>query len=375
MKGRAKEMKNLLILRDKIKDIYAKESNIIDKVITFILAFATFMFITKNIGFTKMLSSPLISFGLAIICAFIPRAIILPFASILILMNMYSLPLPAFAVTTMILLIMYIFYFRYSPKHVLVIILTPLAFALKIPYLIPIAFGLVATPVAAIPVSFGIVIYYVILIAKKMGVSTGESKAGMLAELTSYTKQIFQNPEMIVYIIGFAICLILVYTIRRLAINYAWRVAIVSGTIINILIMVVGEIAFKLSISFVALFIGSIIAAAICLVLEFFLFNVDYMRRENLEFEDDNYVYYVKAIPKVAITATKKTVKKINEDSETEILDAKAIREKNEQNDSNNELDDKTRVLTESETVSDEEKINQMLFTKSLEQELELKKK
>lgn len=368
-------MKNLLILRDRIKEIYAKESNIIDRVITFILALTTFLLINKNIGFMKVLSSPVISIGLAIICAFVPRTVILPFASILILLNLYSLSIPAFAITAIILLIMYIFYFRYSPKQVLVIILTPLAFALKIPYVIPIAFGLVATPVAAIPVSFGIIIYYVMVTAKKMGASTGEDTVGMLKQLTSYTKQIFQNPEMIIYIIGFAICLILVYTIRRVAINYAWRVAIVAGTIINILIMVVGEIAFKLNISFMALIVGSAVAVAICVVLEFFLFNVDYMRRENLEFEDDNYVYYVKAIPKVAITATKRTVKKINDNNETEILDAKAIREKNEKSNNGNELDDKTRVLTDDESAKNEEKINQMLFTKSLEKELELKKK
>ena len=40
-------------------------------------------------------------------------------------------------------------------------------------------------------------------------------------------------------------------------------------------------------------------------ILEFFLFHVDYKRTERLQFEDDEYYYYVKAVPK--ITGAKKS--------------------------------------------------------------------
>ena len=53
---------------------------------------------------------------------------------------------------------------------------------------------------------------------------------------------------------------------------------------------------------------------------------VDYARSERLQFEDDEYYYYVKAIPKVAMTTPEKTVKKINERQETEIIDAEAVK-------------------------------------------------
>mgnify|MGYP003202143642 FL=1 len=51
--------------------------------------------------------------------------------------------------------------------------------------------------------------------------------------------------------------------------------------------------------------------------MEFFLFSVDYSRTERLQFEDDEYYYYVKAIPKISVTAPEKTVKHINERKET----------------------------------------------------------
>ena len=47
------------------------------------------------------------------------------------------------------------------------------------------------------------------------------------------------------------------------------------------------------------------------LLLEFCVFAVDYSRTEYAQFEDDEYYYYVKAIPKNVIAEPKKTVKKI----------------------------------------------------------------
>ena len=57
---------------------------------------------------------------------------------------------------------------------------------------------------------------------------------------------------------------------------------------------------------------SSIIAVAIAIVIKVFLFSVNYARSEYLQFEDDEYYYYVKAIPKVSVAVREKTVKKIN---------------------------------------------------------------
>ena len=36
-------------------------------------------------------------------------------------------------------------------------------------------------------------------------------------------------------------------------------------------------------------------------IVRFFIFNVDYLRIENVQFEDEDYYYYVKAVPKVMV--------------------------------------------------------------------------
>ena len=44
---------------------------------------------------------------------------------------------------------------------------------------------------------------------------------------------------------------------------------------------------------------------------------MDYSRTEKVQFEDDDYYYYVKAVPKMTVAAQTKTVKKINTQSRT----------------------------------------------------------
>ena len=60
------------------------------------------------------------------------------------------------------------------------------------------------------------------------------------------------------------------------------------------------------------LFFGSIVAFAIAVIVQFFKCVVDYTRIENVQFEDENYYYYVKAIPKIDVPARDISVKKIN---------------------------------------------------------------
>ena len=40
--------------------------------------------------------------------------------------------------------------------------------------------------------------------------------------------------------------------------------------------------------------------------------TLDYARKESLQFEDDDYYYYVKAVPKIQITQAERTVKTYN---------------------------------------------------------------
>lgn len=71
------------------------------------------------------------------------------------------------------------------------------------------------------------------------------------------------------------------------------------------LVMAAGGIFLEAPIPVIPLVAGTIVSVIVGEILEFFLFHVDYKRTERLQFEDDEYYYYVKAVPK--ITGAKKS--------------------------------------------------------------------
>ena len=153
-------------------------------------------------------------------------------------------------------------------------------------------------------------------------------KAKMMTEITAYVKQVFQNKEMWIAIAAFIICLFLVYTIHRQAADHAWKIAIVAGAVANIIVIAIGDVALGVHISYVGLIFGNIFAVIIGLILELFFFSVDYAKSENLQYEDDEYYYYVKAVPKSLVTEKDKQIKRFNGKNEKERLNKRNLQKR-----------------------------------------------
>ena len=77
-------------------------------------------------------------------------------------------------------------------------------------------------------------------------------------------------------------------------------------------VLLVGDLMFDTKVSMVGIFVGTIFSLLIVKILEFFVFHLDYSRVEKVQFEDDEYYYYVKAVPKITVATPARTVKRIN---------------------------------------------------------------
>ncbi len=321
-------MDNIYAIRGRLGQFYAEYSKFIDKGIQFVLAFVTFWVINSNVGFMKLAASPLVSIALSVIAMFLPLNFTLLIAGIVLLAHMYALSLGAVITTALIFVILYIFFLRLTPDYAVLVLLTPIAFAFKIPYIIPVVCGLIAAPTSLFSVGSGAVIYYMMAYVKKSSSNLEASGIkAMLGVATKYIQHVLTNKEMWIMICAFIIAFFVTYTLRRTSMDHAWKVAIVAGTVVNVVVVAAGNIAMGVNTSYGTLVIGSIGTILVGLVLEVFFFAVDYTRCENIQYEDDEYYYYVKAVPKVAIAASEKTVKHINEHESTEIMDTEQIRE------------------------------------------------
>lgn len=306
-------MTTLLVAKQYMKLFYSKFEAYITPVLKFLLAFIALTLINSKLGYMEGISKVTVVLIVALMCSFMPMNFIVIMAALFTLLHMYAFSLECAVVVGAAYLLMFLLYFRFSPKDTAVVILTPVCFLLKIPYVMPIAMGLVGTPASAVSVACGVIAYYMIHY-----VSENITLLGSMVDEETATRfkviidGILNNKEMIVTIVAFAVTLILVYLIRRMSIDYAWTIAMVAGALVNIMVLLIGDLMFDKNVSLLSAVLGTVVSFFITMVLQFFVFHVDYSRTENVQFEDDEYYYYVKAVPKVTLAKPEKQVKQIN---------------------------------------------------------------
>lgn len=324
-------MNKLFEVKGYLSKYYGKYSNLVDKVIKFVVALLSFTFINQNIGFSEIISNPFMPIILSVICMMLPLPMTVVLVTIATLLQMLTLSLGAAIVAGILFLIMYGFYVRYAPGKAIIILLVPIAFMLNIPVTIPIVLGLIGSPICILPISMGTISYYLIDYVKSNStLLTTVGEGGIMEQVGAYAQQILVNREMWCSIIAFAICLLLVYNVRRMSVDYSWEIAIIAGALGNINAMAYGYIIMDVQLSYISLIVGSVVAVLVAFIVKFFVFAVDYTRTERLQFEDDEYYYYVKAVPKSSVAIPEKTVKRINERQKTGVIDVEQVKKMEE---------------------------------------------
>lgn len=307
-------MTNLLVIKEQLIKIYARFEAYITPLLKFLTMLFSLIIINSNVGFMNRLKNPAIVLIVALLSSFLPFNVIILLAGLFIILHMYALSLECAVVVGLVFLLMFVLYFRFTPKDSVAVILTPICFALKIPYVMPLSMGFIGGPLSCISVSCGVVVYYILNYVKNNSeqLAGSEDAENAMSGFKYVIDSLVKNDTMILMVIAFSVTVVLVYMIKRLSVNYSWRIALGAGAIVNLLIVLIGCVSMDADVSAVGAIFGTLISAVLVLVLQFFIFNVDYSRTEYVQFEDDEYYYYVKAIPKLSLEVPQVKVKRIN---------------------------------------------------------------
>ncbi|MFI3201708.1 MAG: hypothetical protein R3Y54_09325 [Eubacteriales bacterium] len=306
-------MTKLLLLKEQIVVLYAKHEVFITPIVKVILAFITIMMINNQLGYYALASNLTIVSVVALACSFLPYSFILYAATGFCLLHFYAMGMELLLLGGCGFALIYILFMQFITKESLVVVLLPILFLWKVPYMIPVAMGLIGTPFSIISVGCGIFVYYMIYhMQENMALLSTLGADALIQKVRIIIDALLDDRGMMVLFVSFTLTVLVVYTIRRLQIEYAWTVAMLSGYVLNIVVLLVGDLKFDTNISLFVIVLGSLGSLVVTKIMEFFLFNMDYSRTETTQFEDDEYYYYVKAVPKIAISTSKKTVKKMN---------------------------------------------------------------
>lgn len=315
-------MMYFLVIKEQIRRIYQNTSIYIDPVFRFFIALGVFLVINHQLGFNPSLNSLPLVLGMSVICAFTPTTVLVLAAMAVIIGHVYAVSNVLAAFVAVIIIIIYCLFAKFTPNFGYVVLAVPILYYLKVPYCVPILLGMVATPVSAVAVACGVVIYYLIGVIKELNSATmGISVEDILNLYHTIIDTWLSNQDMIFAIFVFCVVVLVTYIIRKQEFNYAFEVAILAGGIVNILGFLIGNLGFDISVSLLQVTVGTLLSILIVYVIWFFRLTLDHTAIERVQFEDDDYYYYVKAVPKMKITAPEKNVKKINEKKEIESED------------------------------------------------------
>lgn len=312
-------MMHFLVIKEQIKRIYQNTSIYADPVFRFLIAFGVFWVINDQLGFNPSLNSLPLVLGMSVICAFTPAAVLVFAAMAVMIGHVYAVSNVLAAFTAVILIIIYCLFAKFTPDFGYVVLAVPILYYLKVPYCVPILLGMISTPVSAVAVACGVVIYYLIGVIKGLNsATTGISVEDILNLYHTIIDTWLSNEDMIFAVFVFCAVVLVTYLIRKMEFNYAFEVAILAGGIVNILGFLIGNLGFDISVSLLQVTTGTLLSIVIVYIIWFFKLTLDHTAIERVQFEDDDYYYYVKAVPKMKITAPEKNVKKINEKKEIE---------------------------------------------------------
>ena len=301
-------------IRKKIIEAYGQFEYMIVPSFKFAVAFLLILMINDHIGFNLGLTNKLLGVIIALVCSLVPVNFIAGILVMLVLAHLYTLSLETMIVAGVIFLLMLLLYFRFSPKDTIMILLLPLAFAAKVEYAVPVVAGLLFTPGSAVGVGFGVIITKYLAYVEQNKAALGNSEIGpaTVDNFRNIVDALLQNKSMWILAGAFAAAVVVVFLIRRLETAHSWTIAIIVGSMVEVCILLFGDMQYDTNIDLTKVFLGVFLSILVELLVEFFCFMVDYTRVESVQFEDDDYYYYVKAVPKVTVSDSLRTVKTIS---------------------------------------------------------------
>ena len=311
-------MNRLLQIREVVKAFYEKYSRFIVPVGRFLLSLILYLTIFYHTGYNVRFTKPIFAVGLALITAFLPMTGVPVIMCLLVLAEFLSLSLEVTVVTMLLLTLMLLLYFVFRPGKSFLMALAVLFCLWKIPLaLLPAA--LLISPIEALTVAFGILIYGLVAVVKKdVALFSSSSTLTMTGKINQLLSDLFSSEKLMLILLSVTMAMILISMIKKQKMNHAHLVGMISGDLLYLMIVVIGDLLIGIEINLPNLLAGLAVNILMSLIIVYLFINMDYRHTEIVEFEDDEYYYYVKAVPKMRVTAPKKTLETIRDEEDEE---------------------------------------------------------
>lgn len=290
-------MQSVLAVRDAIRDFIRKFDEITAPLLRFIFSFIMFKSIQELYGYSDLFDRGIVIFLLALISALASDVVAVLLGGLVLVVNSMAVSTDVGLLHILLFILMYCTYVRMFPNCAWILAFVPVMFMWKIYFVIPIIIVIFSGPTGIVPTAFGTLIYYVSRLVRD--IKLGDMTADKDFQAYNYiVENISKNKSIMTLLIIFAVVIMITSILYRLPYDYAFYVAIAIGGVLNILVTLLVDGATTAGISMGKVVSGSFLGIFLGLIIQLCKSILDYAHKEVVQFEDDEYYYYVKAIPK-----------------------------------------------------------------------------
>lgn len=331
-------MMMLLVLKSKIKNFYEKYYRVTRAVLKFIVVFLALLTVTGQLDYNDFLGQYWVLTLGALVCAVTPDGVSLISLLFLVCGEISEVSVLLGASVLLMVAVYALLYGRFEKKQYYIIFLIPLLAPFHIGYTVPIVAALFASPVVLPALIMGVLLQFIIqgvslYASASVGVAESDEILSSLQYLMNY---LMQNRLVYVTVLAFCLTFLCVYVIRRGKAKHGPQISILVGALLLMSVELLSNIAMEMGANLILLTLQVAVSMVIAYVVQFFHITLDYHGTKKLQFEDDEYYYYVTAVPKFKVAVVDRTVTRILPGDEDENLDLKqelekALREEEEE--------------------------------------------
>ena len=303
----------LIYLKELIIIFYKKYVDVLLPILKLLFSFFALSTFQGMFQYNGSINKSFIFLGISAVQAFLPISFLYYAVSILIMINLCKVSMDIFLGFIIFFIMCSLAFIRVDRKHAVIILITAILFYLKLEYLLPVLLGMIVGFGAILPTAAGIILYFLsVYMTDVSTLITTSSSSSFGMGLQRIVNLMVIDKKLLVLLVTFSVIIFITTLLCHLFYERAWVFAIFAGYVAMILLLLFGRLIFELDYTIWRRFLEVILGVGCCYIYRFFRGIGDVSRIEKASFEDDEYFYYVKAVPKIKVTQKKWNVTDIN---------------------------------------------------------------
>ena len=298
---------------DKVRSILAKIWQRTEIIIKIAIKFFAYYYMFKLLANAQMFShlpdtfifkSNSVHLVLALVSTLLPNRSGVLLAVLMIIYSVFQTSFIGAALVALALILLYVAASSLFPEYVYLVPLMAIAVYKHFYLAVPLFCGMYIGAVTVVPVVIGIITVAVFnAIPLFMDLQMGALDA-LPKLITDASKNgistILSNDQLIYLMVVSSVIILLGALLTKLKVNFARYIALGVSGIFGLVAFTMGVSQGRIEAGEGSVLITSLLVLAVFLILELLKVSVSYEGSQSLEFEDENYLYQVRMIPKMS---------------------------------------------------------------------------